>query len=195
VYVDLNLVRAGVAETPEESDFTSIQERIRAWQKETMTAAVAPSGAAGRASNPASGFKRTTEPENIPETPDSNSDGLSDLARPSAAWLCPIRSEFGKRGILQMTPAEYFDLVDKSGRMMRSDKRGAIDADLAPILHRIGANPDAWLETVSRFGSKFRLAAGLVSSLRDFADRFGRRWFQGATAARIAFGFPPPRMA
>jgi len=94
-----------------------------------------------------------------------------------------------------MTAAEYFDLVDKSGRMMRSDKRGVIDADLAPILLRIGARPEGWLDTVSRFGSRFRLAAGLVSSLRDFADRFGRRWFQGTAAARMAFGSPPPQLA
>jgi hypothetical protein len=94
-----------------------------------------------------------------------------------------------------MTPAEYFDLVDKSGRMVRSGKRGAIDVDLAPILLRIGANPDAWLETVSRFGSVFRLAAGLVSSLRSFADRLGRRWLQGAATASTAFGSPPPQLA
>ena len=49
-----------------------------------------------------------------------------------------------------MTATEYFDLVDKSGRFLRSDKRGAIDADLAPILLRIGANPEAWIDTVSR---------------------------------------------
>ena len=94
-----------------------------------------------------------------------------------------------------MTPAEYFDLVDKSGRMVRLHKRGAIDADLEPILRRIGANPDAWFDTVSHFGSNFRLAAGLVSSLRHYADRLGRRWLQGAAMARTAFGPPPPRLA
>ncbi len=94
-----------------------------------------------------------------------------------------------------MTATEYFDLVDKSGRITRSDKRGAIDADLAPMLLRIGANPDAWLETVSRFGSKFRLAAGLVSNLRNFADQLGRRWLQGAATARAAFPSSPQQLA
>jgi hypothetical protein len=62
-----------------------------------------------------------------------------------------IQSEFRRRGILQMTAAEYFDLVDKSGRMMRSGKRRAIDADLAPILLRIGTNTgaiDSWPRTL-----------------------------------------------
>ena len=195
VYVDLNLIRAGLAGTPEESDYTSIQERIRAWRNATMNAGAAPNLATGQPMNPASVGKRITVPENATAISDHVPDHLSILAHPSDDWLCPIQSESGRRGILQMTAAEYFDLVDKSGRMVRSHKRGAIDADLEPILRRIGANPDAWFDTVSHFGSNFRLAAGLVSSLRHYADRLGRRWLQGAAMARTAFGPPPPRLA
>ena len=147
VYVDLNPIRAGLAGTPEESDFTSIQERIRGFEKET-----------------------------------------------AGGWLCPIESNTERRGSLRMTTGEYIDLVDRSGRMTRPDKRGAIDADLAPILLRIGANPEAWAETISQFGTKFRLAAGLLSNLRRFADQLGRRWLIGVASARAAFASKPPQM-
>ena len=159
VYVDLNPIRAGRAETPEESDFTSIRERIRAWGRKA----------------------KTTAPVS-----ESNHD-QSKSVNSRNEWLCPIGSEGGRRGILPMGAREYFDLVDKSGRMVRLDKRGVIDTDLAPILQRIGANPQAWAETISSFGSKFSLVAGLASNLRSFADRLGRRWFKGLTAAQEAF--------
>ena len=66
---------------------------------------------------------------------------------------------------------------------------------LHPILRRIGANPHAWPDTISRFGSKFRLAAGLLSSLRSFADQLGRRWLSGVTAARSSFAPSLPHSA
>jgi hypothetical protein len=185
VYVDLNLIRAGVAETPEDSDFTSIQERIRAWQKERIAA-----------SGPDPVLAQDMQSVSPTQVPDQGTDFSAIIADSrSDDWLCPIQSDSERCGILAMTAAQYFDLVDRSGRMVRSGKRGAIDADLAPILVRIGARPDAWLDTVSHFGTNFRLAAGLVSSLRGFAQRLGRRWFQGVAAARTAFESPPPQLA
>jgi hypothetical protein len=189
VYVDLNPIRAGLAGTPEESDFTSIQERIRAWQKEAMLTASIPIETAQDTqcgtdlrSLELAGEISCRIPERVSALAES-----SGTSAPSTFWLCPIASDSQRRGILQMTAAQYFDLVDMSGRLMRLDKRGAIDADLAPVLLRLGANPEAWIDTVSDFGSKFRLAAGLLSNLRKFASHIGSRWLKGVATARVAF--------
>jgi len=199
-YVDLNPIRAGLAATPELSDFTSIQQRIRAWHAETFTAASLPTETP---QHPQSGAHLTDK--RLPQNPDGHpnpSPETSPLLPPSANleplaadWLCPIQSHSRRRGILQMSTADYLQLVDFSGRMIRSKKRGAIDPELAPILLRIGANPDAWIDTVSHFASSFRLAAGLLSHLRAFADRIGNRWLKGVSAARVAFALSPPQFA
>ncbi len=199
VYVDLNLIRAGRAGTPEESDFTSIQERIRAWRLHSTTSSVPRE--ASHNLHPASCNTNLTPSEHDDHVsilvPGHTSavEGPADRAPLSAGWLCPIQSDSKRRGILQMTPEEYFDLVDRSGRIMRSDKRGVMDPDLVPILLRIGANPEAWLDTVTRFGTRFRLAAGMLSSLRRFAHQLGRHWLTGVTAARAAFASSKPQWA
>jgi hypothetical protein len=191
VYVDLNPIRSGVATTPEGSEFTSIQERIRAWQKEKIPTDSSSNEISQNIQSYSEGedtqqWKESTDILEIKERLSviSNSPDHSDT---SEYWLCPIQSNANRRGILQMTATEYFDLVDKTGRMTRMDKRGAISADLAPILQRIGAIPEAWVETVSRFGAGFILAAGRHSNLRNFADQIGRNWVKGITMSRSAF--------
>jgi REP element-mobilizing transposase RayT len=158
VYVDLNPLRAGIASTPEESDFASIQQRIRDWHSERMM--------------------QTKEIESM----SSQEPGCL-----TETWLCPIESKAERQGILPMTTLEYFDLVDRSGRVLRSDKQGSIDADLEPILLRIGANPEQWGKTISNFGSRFRLAAGHLTSLQQFAKALGKRWLVGVGAAATCF--------
>lgn len=196
-YVDLNPIRAGKATTPEESDFTSIQERIRAWQKATMTASPNPPDTTAQGLQTPYDSASVATPEDAAGSADAipfMSHSPNHIADPSS-WLCPIQSDSERRGILPMTAAEYLDLVDKSGRMIRTGKRGAINHDLVPILLRIGANPDGWSETITRFGSNFRLAAGLLDNLRKFADQIGRRWLTGAAAARAAFLSQSPQLA
>jgi putative transposase len=198
VYVDLNPIRAGLAATPEQSDFTSIQERIRTWHKETMIPGSIPSESSQNilSGSFAGEMPKLEDAADISNAiPERISTDSLDILIPSACWLCPIQSDIQRRGILQMTAAEYFDLVDKSGRILRTDKHGAIDPELAPILLRIGANPQAWHDTISHFGSKFRLAAGLLSNLRNFADQLSRRWLTGVAMARAAFSTSPTRLA
>ncbi|MBN1567857.1 MAG: transposase [Acidobacteria bacterium] len=189
VYVDLNPIRAGIAFTPEESDFTSIQERIRAWHRETMLPGSIP-GKSSQSNQVASSSGELQNQENAEVYSNDNPVPCN-----SSCWLCPIQSDSKRRGILQMTAAQYFDLVDLSGRMLREGKRGAIDPGLAPILWRIGANPQAWPDTISHFGSKFRLAAGLLSNLRSFANRLGKRWVSGVSMAQAAFSASRPQLA
>jgi hypothetical protein len=113
VYVDLNPIRAGIATMPEDSDFTSIQERILAWQKENMP------------------------------TLSSQSAQISQSGNNADSWLCPITSTPERRGIMSISQEQYLDLVDRSGREIRSGKRGSINPELTPILVRIGAKPES----------------------------------------------------
>jgi hypothetical protein len=190
VYVDLNPIRAGLAPTPEESDFTSIQERIQAWQNEMTSKAMITSELTQHDPDRPSAENMLMS-EDKSGIPGSNPVAIPvGSLNPSSLWLCPIQSDTHRRGILQMTEADYFNLVDQSGRLLRADKRGAIDPQLSPILLRIGANPQAWIDTISHFGPKFHLAAGLISSLRDLADQLGRKWLVGLSAARTAFAAP-----
>lgn len=194
VYVDLNPIRAGLASTPENSSFTSIQERIRAWRKKmgaskpdtdtaTTTQPLQPQPVFAADTSPQTeSVTGLATPEVVPAT-DFSPSGQSH----TDSWLCPIQSDARRRGILQMSEIEYFALLDRSGRMIRADKPGFIDASLEPILHRIGAIPEAWNQTVSHFGSAFRLAAGKLARMREFADRVEKAWFTGLSAARSAF--------
>ena len=70
-----------------------------------------------------------------------------------------------------MNDEQYLSLLDWTGRQIRSDKRGSIPADLAPILDRLGLNPSRLPDAVSGFAKQFHSAVGRVDSMIEFASR------------------------
>ena len=112
-YVDLNPIRSAMAQTPEDSDYTSIQERIRSKDSKLLNL----------------GF---------------NEDDID------------------------FTLADYCDLIDATGRSIRTDKKGFIDDSLPPILNRLGLDEVTWLDELNQFKFKGRKAIGTIEKLKQY---------------------------
>lgn len=158
-YVDLNPVRAGMAETPEASDYTSIQERLG------LTPAAVPSPSAEQSDLPA-------EPvEPWPQAPLMPFDATG-----RTAWAVPFGFE------------EYVALVEWTGRLVHPAKRGSIPASQPPILERIGLDGEAFIGLAASFLKEFGSAVGAPASLTDLCARRQTRFLHGMRAARKVFG-------
>ena len=125
-YVDLNPVRAGIAETPEESEYTSVRDRIDTRQAEEKI---------GTVSLESIEFPTKKQRDCIEwEKADAEADH----------WLCPIGDEAGdgRKGLLPLSLDQYLDLVDWTGRQIKEGKKGAIPVHLSPILDRLSIDRD-----------------------------------------------------
>src|SRR5262245_48952152 len=170
MYVDLNVIRAGKAKTPEESVYTSVHERIME-------------------------LKRLREARQAAKIRGANgtTDGQPEPTSEGDLWLCPIQltdryeaieteaifpgaevvgcanpfpsQRLTNKGFLPMTLEHYLCLLDWTGRQLQLDKRGAIPAELAPILDRLRINQATWPDLVYGFGKRFHSAVGRVDSM------------------------------
>jgi len=122
-YVDLNPTRAGMCNTPEESDYTSIKERIA----------------------PSFDLKKATDDEIIQQRLNCFDVPL----KPLALFEGNVTSQ-EQTGIL-FSLEDYLQLVDTTGRMIRPDKRRAIPINLPPILERLSINRQQWIQQSQQF--------------------------------------------
>ena len=166
-YVDLNPVRAAMVETPEESEFTGAKDRIDDLkQRATRKASRSSSTHAWERSRrrEKSGWLRPLK--------------INERVDPVGPDVNPTKRRASQKGFLPISLAKYLELLDWTGRQLRSDKRGAIPNDLAPILKRLGLEPTGWCELVGNLGKLFKHAAGTAESMAAEAARRSQHYMQ-----------------
>jgi len=126
-YVDLNPIRAAIAKTPEDSKHTSIKERIK----------------------PTFSLKQALQ-----TNPDINPHYLQRFTIKALLRFEGNIKHENQEGVL-FSHNDYLTLVDTTGRVQRSDKRGSIPHNLLPILKRLSIDPDEWIENTQRFEALF----------------------------------------
>ena len=138
-YVDLNPIRAQMAKTPEQSDFTSIQRRIKAAIHDKQPARLLP-------------FV-----------------GNEQQALPKG---------------LRFAANDYLALVDDTGRIIRDDKRGAIQPSTANILNNINIPLDSWLKVTLEFKHLFTGPVGTLQDVSRYCQRLGMKRVAKASSCR-----------
>lgn len=149
-YVDLNPVRADMAQSLEESEFTSIYERIHSVackddERKGELASLPAKGLAGFLGN-----ERQMQP-----------------------------SVFAKIGGIEFSLLDYLTLVETLGQVVRSNKRGYIPPTHNTVLERLNMNAEEWLKLAESFGGKFRCAVGSTKELECYALHTNRSWVSG----------------
>jgi len=174
IYVDLNQIRAGETLTPETSIHTSAFDRIQGHNLRKLRSAQSQQGDDVGLISPDGWMTELTI--------DEQHAGEQERG---------LRSRTGRRasdkGIIPMSFERYLELLDWTGRQVRSDKPGAIPATLAPILERLQIRTERWIELVINFENWFGSFAGHIDRLIKNAAKIGRRLFRGVYPVAEAF--------
>ncbi len=169
-YVDLNPVRAKMAEGLEDSRFTSAYDRIQAREAREKQAALADVG-----------------------------DGIhplhagrieADLKPELDRWLLSFDAE--DFPVSNITEEAYLRLLDATGRCLRSDKRGAIDPSVTPILESVDINVVNWVEGIERYGSRTYRVVGHIEAICRAAAGSTVKFFKGHQLCSELFGVTAP---
>jgi hypothetical protein len=204
MYVDLNPIRAAMAQTPEESVHTSAYDRIGAMEGEKVESAAAdtvviPTEEAGR-------IGRTSTPDQLRERRAKARQPRRGRSILKDAWLAPLTlDERGKPGemvsdtkirasdkvFLTMSLADYLSLLKWTARNKPSLGKAEATPEVEPILKRLGIDGSVWIDLVWKFKKYYQgSVAGLPDSMAAHAAARPHRWRRGQRAVRRVFASP-----
>jgi hypothetical protein len=181
-YVDLNPIRAGMAETLEENDFTAIQQRLAEYAQSPCRDKVAQKRLNERLHKqqqlaedlnatdwpqaplmPFCAASQRTHEAGDQQPPDDNG-----LATPPACIPFSLES--------------YLQLVKDTGQLCRADKKGCLRKTSITVLGQFGLDPDHWLEHVTGFEQHYGAYVGGADRLFSRARSREQAWVKGVGA-------------
>jgi len=176
-YVDLNPIRAGMAETPETSDYTAIQERMVGLPlKETETTHPNP---------PMGKIKPNATPTNNDQSETLQPEAT--IKKLPQAALMPFDATGQTPWAIPFAFNDYLVLVDWTGRAVHPLKRGFIPNHHPAILDRLGINTEQFIRYADHFLKDFGSAVGAPKAMTDLCARRQSKFLRGMTASARLF--------
>jgi REP element-mobilizing transposase RayT len=172
VYVDLNPIRAQMANTPEDSDFTSVAERLTDAQPAPPTR-VEPT--------------RQPEPSPAPATPLLALKCEAHLSELPLQPLMPFDATARLKAAIPFAFDDYLDLVETTGRNVRKDKRGAMATHTPRLLERLNIEPERFIDCATQLMRRFGSAVGAPAHLTELCAARQVKYLRGMAAAKGAF--------
>ncbi|PVZ66378.1 transposase [Pelagibaculum spongiae] len=147
-YVDLNPLRAGIADTPEASEFTSIKQRIDKQRK-------------SRSKNYQAKYHTAKKAE----------------SRATLPRLKPFKSKDPKIENIPFSFTAYLELLDATARTLVSGKASMGD-DIPDIMTRLNIDPERWMRGMKSSRKRWGKAAGETQALQKYAKLIRQFWVQ-----------------
>ena len=82
---------------------------------------------------------------------------------------------------------DYLELVDWTGRVINTKKRGAIGVNAPPILERLNINPEQWIEQHPNIETNYPAFMGNLSALEKACATLKRKWIKGKHHSQLLF--------
>ena len=185
-YVDLNPVRAGMAESLEDSAHTAIAARLAELRGQPFVPVQAPQAPLQAAQHSSAPGAAAPLPHLLPE---------QALACLPEAPLMPFDPTGRFAQAVPFGLQEYLDLVDTVGRVVHPTKRGTIAHHVPPLLQRLGIDTEAFIACADTFFRSFANAVGTPASLAQLAARRQARALRGMATARLMLSPRQERVA